>query len=98
MIEKIIHMIFLLLGAITFSILLVFTVTSIAEKIQIKIKQGKDPKTNIKHINRLLHKIQKEGKKVIARGGSVQAIEKKKDKYLELYSVFEIALDDEEGN
>lgn len=36
------------------------------EKIQIKIKKGKDPKTNIWHINRLIRKIERQGWRVEA--------------------------------
>lgn len=83
MLEKIFEFTIYLLGAITFSIILVFTVTSIAEKIQIKIKQGKDPKVNIKHINSLIFRIKKEGYAVKAKG-----------KYLQLDDVLEVELSD----
>lgn len=69
-----------------------------AEKIQIKIKQGKDPEVNIKHINALLHKIRKQGIKVIAKGGSIELKENKNDKYIELYSVFKIELEDKKDS
>lgn len=69
MLEKIFGFIIYLLGAITFSIILVFTVMSTVEKIQIKIKKGKDPKVNIKHINRLIRKIESQGWRVEAFTG-----------------------------
>lgn len=81
MLEKIFDFTIYLLGAITFSIILVFTVTSIAEKIQIKINHGKDPKVNIKHINNLIYKIKKKGYTVKAKG-----------KYLRLDDVLEVEL------
>lgn len=72
MLEKIFDFAIYLLGVITFSIILVFTVTNIVEKIQIKIKQGKDPETNIKHINRLIRKIERQGWKVDVRKCNIQ--------------------------
>ena len=69
MLEKIFNMIIYFLGGVVFALILVFTVTSIAEKIKIKIKQGKDPKVNIKHINRLIRKIETQGWRVEAFTG-----------------------------
>ncbi|TCU72897.1 hypothetical protein EV204_105233 [Tissierella praeacuta] len=83
MLEKIFNMIIYFFGGVTFSLILVFIVTSIAEKIQIKIKKGKDPKVNIKHINGLIYRIKKEGYTVKAKG-----------KYLQLDDVLEVELSD----
>lgn len=95
MMEKIIHMTLLFLGAVTFSTLIIFTITSIAEKIQRKIERSKDPRLNVKRINRLLRKVQREGREVVAKGASVEVVESRSRRYLELYSVFEITLDEE---
>lgn len=83
MLEKLFNMIIYFLGGVVFALILVFTVTSIAEKIQIKIKQGKDPKVNIKHINSLIFRIKKEGYTIKAKG-----------KYLQLDDVLEVELSD----
>lgn len=66
MIGKIIDTTAYSVGLITLTMLALFVVINIVEKIQIKIKQGKDPKTNIWHINRLIRRIERQGWRVEA--------------------------------